>query len=149
MAAYTANELLDFAIDREQEAHDFYTDLAGRAKQPDTKDLLTQLAREELGHKKKLEAIKSGSCSFSATKDVTAVEIGDYLVAVEPDSKLDYEGALILAMKREEAAFILYTDLSKIAGDEELKLLFLALAQEEAKHELRFEIEYKKTFLDE
>jgi rubrerythrin len=149
VAAYTADELLDFAIDREQEAHDFYMDLAGKAEQPDTKDLLTRFAREELDHKKKLEAIKSGSRSFREAKDVSAVEIGDYLVDVEPDSKLNYEGALILAMKREEAAFILYIDLSKLAGDEELKRIFLALAQEEAKHKLRFEIEYKKTFLDE
>jgi rubrerythrin len=149
VAVYTADELLDFAIDREQEAHDFYMDLAGRAKRPDTKDLLTRLAKEELGHKKKLEAIKSGNRSFPAAKDVTAVEIDDYLVDVEPDSKLNYEDALILAVKREEEAFILYTDLSKLAGDGELKRIFLGLAQEEAKHKLRFEIEYKKTFLDE
>jgi flavorubredoxin len=48
MAAYTADELLDFAIDREQEAHDFYMDLAGRTERPDSKDLLKELAREEL-----------------------------------------------------------------------------------------------------
>jgi rubrerythrin len=149
MAAYTAEELLDFAIDREQEAHDFYTDLAGRAERPDMKDLLTQLASEELRHKKKLEKIKSGSRSFPAAKDVTDLEINDYLVAVEPSSKLNYQDALILAMKREEAAFSLYTDLAKLAGDEELKRIFLALAQEEAKHKLRFEIEYKETFLDQ
>jgi rubrerythrin len=149
MAAYTAGELLDFAIDREQEAHDFYMDLAGRAEQPNTKDLLTQLAREELGHKKKLEEIKRGNRSFPAAKDVTSLEISDYLDDVEPGSKLSYEDALVLAMKREEASSSLYTDLSKLAGDEELKRIFLGLAQEEAKHRLRFEIEYKETFLDE
>jgi len=148
VAAYTADELLDFAIDREQESHDFYMDLAGRVKQPDTKDLLTRLAREELGHRKKLEAIKSGGRSFPTAKDVTAFQISDYLVAVEPSRELGYEDALILAIKREEAAFSLYTDLSRLAGDEELKRIFLALAQEEAKHKLRFEIEYKETFLD-
>jgi rubrerythrin len=51
-----------------------------------------------------------------------------------------------MAMKREEAAFNLYTGLAKLAGDEELKRILLALAQEEAKHKLRFEIEYKETF---
>ena len=149
MAAYTAHELLDFAIDREQESHDFYMDLAGRAERHETKDLLMQLAKEELGHKKKLEAIKSGRRSFPAAKDVTTLEISDHLVEVEPSGELRYEDALILAMKREEEAFGLYTDLSKLAGDEELKRIFLALAQEEAKHKLRFEIEYKETFLDE
>ena len=149
MAAYTANELLDFAIDREQEAHDFYMDLAGKAEQPDVKNLLRQLAGEELGHKRKLEEIKSGSRSLPAAQDLTDLKISDYLVDVEPSGKLNYEDALILAMKREEAAFSLYTDLAKLAGDEELKRIFLALAQEEAKHKLHLEMEYKETFLDQ
>jgi rubrerythrin len=149
MASYTAHELLDFAIDREQESHDFYVDLAGKAERPETKDLLTQLAKEELGHKKKLEAIKSGRRSLPAARDVRTLEISERLAEVEPSGELKYEDALILAMKREEAAFGLYTDLSKLAGDEELKRIFLALAQEEAKHKLRFEIEYKETFVDE
>ena len=149
MAVYTADELLDFAIDREQEAHDFYMDLAGRAERPDIKDLLTGLAGEELRHRKKLEEIKNGSRSFPAAKDVTDLKISDYLVDVEPSSNLDYEDALVLAMKREEAAFNLYTDLSKLAGDEELKRIFLGLAQEEAKHKLRFELDYREEFLDQ
>jgi rubrerythrin len=149
VAAYTAEDLLDFAIEREQEAHDFYVDLAGRAEQPDVKELLTQFAREELEHKKKLEEIKSGSRSFPAAKDVTDLKISDYVVEVEPGSKLNYEDALILAMKREAAAFSLYADLSKLAGDEELKRIFLALAQEEAKHKRRFELEYREASLDE
>ena len=149
MAAYTADELLDFAIDQEQEAHDFYMDLAGRVERPDTKDLLTQLASEELRHKKKLEEIRRGSRAFPAAKDVTDLEISEYLVDVEPSSKLNYQDALTLAMKREEAAFRLYTDLSKLAVDKELRRVFLALAQEEAKHKLRFEREYKEAFLDQ
>jgi len=149
VAVYTAGELLDFAIDREQEAHDFYMDLAGRAERPGTKDLLTQLAGEELRHKKKLEEIKSGSRALPAAKNVRDLEVSDQFADVEPGSKLNYQGALILAMKREEAAFRLYTDLSKLAWDEELRRVFLALAQEEAKHKLRFEREFKETFPDQ
>ena len=149
MAAYTADKLLDFAIDQEQEAHDFYLDLAGRAERPDMKDLLTRLAREELGHKKKLEEIKNGSRSFPAKKEIRGLEISDHLVDVDPSSELNYEDALILAMKREEEAFRLYTDFSKLAGDEELERIFLGLAQEEAKHKLRFETEYKGACFDQ
>jgi rubrerythrin len=149
MAVFTVDEILDFAIDREQEAHDFYMDLAGRAERLEMKDHLRQLAREELGHKKKLEKIKSGSRSFPAAKDVTDLEISDYLVDVEPGGELSFQDALILAAKREEAAFSLYTDLAKLAGEKELKRAFLALAQEEAKHKLRFELEYKERFLDQ
>jgi hypothetical protein len=33
------------------------------------------------------------------------LKVADYLVDVEPDSALDYQQALIVAMKREDAAF--------------------------------------------
>jgi rubrerythrin len=66
----------------------------------------------------------------------------DYLVEPESDSDLGYQEALILAMKREKAAFRLYSDLAEQSTDPELKAILLSLAQEEAKHKLRFEIEY-------
>ena len=45
-------------------------------------------------------------------------------------------------MKKEKAAFRLYQDLAGLVQDEKIKALFLSLAQEEAKHKLRFEVEY-------
>jgi rubrerythrin len=66
-----------------------------------------------------------------------------------PGPKTDYQGALILAMKREKAAFRLYSDLAARTEDAELKDLLLGLAQEEAKHKLRFEVEYDDKILTE
>jgi rubrerythrin len=60
---------------------------------------------------------------------------------------MDYQSALILAMKQEKAAFRLYTDLAASTDDEKVRDLFLGLAQEEAKHKLRFEVEYDDDFL--
>ena len=149
MAAFNVNEILEFAIDREQEAHDFYVDLANKAEQPGMKDLFLQFAREEAGHKKKLEGIKKGSRSFPYADDVVDLKIADYLVEVEPTGDLTYQEALILAMKREKAAFRLYTDLAALTADKDLKLVFRSLAQEEAKHKLRFELEYDDKVLSE
>jgi rubrerythrin len=149
MAAGNVNEILDFAIDREQEAHDLYMDLARKAERPGMEGLFTQFAREELGHKKKLERIKEGRLPLSAEKNVTDLKIGDYVVDVEPKGDLTYQEALILAMKREKAAFRLYTDLAAVTDDNESKLIFQSLAQEEAKHKLRFEMEYEDRILIE
>ena len=146
MASYTADELLDFAIDREQEAHDLYMDLAGRAEQFDVKTFLTQLAGEELTHKAKLEEVKSGRRPFAGARDVADLHISDYLAEVAPSGSLDYQDALILAIKREEASRNLYTDLARLAADKELKTVFLALAEEEGKHKHRFEIAYRYSF---
>jgi len=68
-------------------------------------------------------------------------------VEVEPDSALDYQQALIVAMKREKAAFKLYIDLAAAVEAQELRDTFLALAAEEAKHKLRFELEYDESIL--
>ena len=140
------DEILDFAIGREQEAHDFYNGLADKAEQPAMKDQFRQFAAEELGHKKRLEGIKAGKTLITAKK-VMDLKISDYLVEVEPEGDLDYQHALILAMKREKAAFRLYTDLAATVEDNQLKLTFLSLAQEEAKHKLRFEVEYDDNIL--
>ncbi len=149
MATQNVDEILDFAINREQEAHDFYAGLAEKAQGQAMKATFAQFAKEELGHKKKLEGIKAGKGLLPVATKVIDLKIGDYLVDVEPGAELDYQQTLILAMKREKAAFRLYTDLAAVAEDSELKATFLGLAQEEAKHKLRFEIEYDENILTE
>ena len=52
-----------------------------------------------------------------------------------------------VAMKKEKAAFRLYTDLAASTDDADLKATLLLLAQEEAKHKLRFELEYDEQIL--
>ena len=52
-------------------------------------------------------------------------------------------------MKNEKAAFRLYLDLANKVSNLEQKSLFLSLANEEAKHKLRFEIEYDEIVLKE
>lgn len=149
MSENKVNEILDFAIAREQEAHDFYMDLAKRVEEPGVKEILTQFAGEEMGHKKKLERVKEGKTLVPAAKKVMDLKISEYVVDVDPDSDIDYQKALILAMKREKASFRLYTDLAKSTDDQGVKDTFSALAQEEAKHKLRFEITYDEVILSE
>lgn len=55
----------------------------------------------------------------------------------------------LMFMKKEKAAFKLYTGLSNVAPNSTLRDVFLSLAQEEAKHKLRFEIEYDNNVLSE
>jgi rubrerythrin len=52
-------------------------------------------------------------------------------------------------MKEEKAAFKLYSDLAARTDDAAAKEVLLMLAQEEAKHKLRFEIEYDDNILKE
>jgi len=143
------DEILDFAISEEEAAAQFYTELAGRMERPWMRQVFEDFAQEEMGHKAKLVAIKAGKAFETTQKRVMDLKIGDYLVDSEPGPDLDYQSALVIAMKKEKAAFKLYTDLAASTDDSSVREIFLALAQEEAKHKLRFEIEYDDYVLTE
>ena len=146
----TINDVLNFAIKDEQRASDLYADLATKSRNREIQKMFEQFSKEELGHKKKLEAIRGQEIVPVSNEKVQDLKIGDYLVEVSTSrDDLSYQEALIVAMKEEKAAFRLYSDLATKTDHNELKETFLSLAQEEAKHKLRFEIEYDDYILKE
>ncbi len=145
----SVNEALDFAISEEEKAAKLYAELAVKMEKPWVKKTLEEFAEEERGHKKRLLALKESGQMKPAEKKVMDLKIADYLSDVEPTPDMNYQEALVFAMKAEKAAFKLYSDLAASTDDEELRRTFLALAQEEAKHKLRFEIEYDDVILQE
>lgn len=143
------DDILDFAINAEQEAVDFYNQLADNSKTKDMQNVFTSFAQEEMQHKTRLTKIKEeGSFKFEK-EDIADLKISDYTVSIKPTREMSYQDALVLAMKNEKAAFKLYYELSKRANTDSMKELFLSLAQEESKHKLRFEIEYDENVLRE
>ena len=145
----TVDKILDFAIEKEEDAAQFYTDLAAKMDRQYMKEVFESFAREEKAHKEKLIGVKAGKLLISAEKKITDLKIGDSLVDIEMSSGLSYQEALILAMKAEKSAFRLYHELAQATDNADLQQLFLDLAQEEAKHKLRFEIEYDDLILTE
>lgn len=145
----SVDRILDFAIEQEEAAARFYNELATKCKPQAMRDVFKGFALEEMQHKAKLLAARKGEVMLSAEQKVLDLQIGDHLVPVQLNPDLDYRQALILAMKAEKAAFKLYTDLAAATDDAGLKAMFLGLAQEEAKHKLRFELEYDDEVLRE
>ena len=146
----SVNDVLDFAISEEERAVQFYKDLAAKMERPEMKKVFEGFAAEEEGHKKKLLSVKDGKIPLLTNDAVMDLKIAEYVVAVDAGSEsLDYQQALIVAMKKEKSAFKLYSDLADSTKEAEYRHLFLALAQEEAKHKLRFEVEYDDQFLTE
>jgi rubrerythrin len=142
-------DILEFAIKNEQQAADFYNNLAKNSTDSVMKETFLQYAREEKGHKARLEKIKAGGAYTLKSGEVMDLKIGDYLVASKVSDKMSYQDALILAMKREKAAYKLYMKLSEKAPSLEFEILFRDLAIEEAKHKLKFETEYDDVILRE
>ncbi len=143
------NDILDFAIQNEQNAVEFYNELAKTARTEDMRSTFTLFAQEEMGHKARLMKIKEEGIFSLPTAKVTDLKIADYVVRSEVKGEMTYEQTLVLAMKREKAAFKLYSKLSEKAPNEDLKKLFLGLAQEESRHKLKFELEYDEFVLRE
>ncbi len=144
------NDILDFAIGQEQEAVDFYTKLAFKlSDNPAMCEVFEEFAGEEMGHKKKLEDIKQKGTYEVSSEKIMDLKIADFTVTSAPDSNMTYQDALTLAMNKEKSAFRLYSNLSEKAPTSDLKSIFLMLAQEEAKHKLRFEVEYDEFVLKE
>lgn len=145
----TIEEILLFAINSEQESVDFYSRLSAQVNNPEMKQIFRQYAHEEMNHKARLLEIReTGQMELKAEK-VNDLLISDYVVDVLPSPDMSYSDALVLAMKKEKAAFRLYLDLAERSSDEDVKSVFLNLAQEESKHKLRFEVEYDQNVLKE
>ncbi|MFO7880306.1 MAG: ferritin family protein [Bacteroidota bacterium] len=142
-------EILDFAIEQEQEAVDFYNALAETAKTKDMKMIFKSFALEEIGHKARLTTIKKEGLFDWENESVADLKIADYMTKVEASPDMDYKDALVLAMKKEKNAFRLYLNLAERAPNNELKEVFQSLASEESKHKLRFELEYDDYVLKE
>ncbi len=139
----TLDDILDFAIDQEQAAADFYTTLSSTMKHESMRELIKSFVEEEMRHKKKLIAIKERHpTTIVNIQTAPDLKIADYIVDVKPTDNMSYEDALVVAMKMEKRAFQLYTNMAVVAEDESIRQSLLTLANEEAKHKLHFEIEY-------
>jgi rubrerythrin len=61
---------------------------------------------------------------------------------------MDYQKAMVVAMKREEEAWQGYSKMAKMSDNKDLKDLFMLLAQVEAGHLRRIEALYEKEVLE-
>lgn len=150
----SVDEILEFAIFREEEAHDFYRILAGRVANPALAELILEFAKEEREHKMKLELeiMKRGRVVDNGERAEEARKLGEFDTAayiVEDGGSLEmgYEDLLIVGMKKEKASFRLYTELAAIVRDAEFRETLFSLAEEEARHKVQLETDYDEYML--
>ena len=148
MELTTIEDILDYAISNEEKAAALYHELAKKVERPGMREAFLHFAKEEEGHKARLLKIKEGEIPVVDDQKVSNLGITEQLVNPEPTPQMTYQEALLFAMKAEKAAFVLYTKLAEMTSDAGLQRVFRTLAQEEAKHKLRFEIEYDDHILE-
>jgi len=133
------NKLLDFAIEREKEAVDFYRSLQKESKFADQIKMLKELEAMEMGHIVVIESIRKTGVKPEDIQRTPNLMISEYITADPATLDLTYQNILIRAMKREENSFKLYSEMSVKFPDAEIATLFRRLAADEAKHKLIFE----------
>jgi rubrerythrin len=147
----SVDEILTFATDREKEAVEFYASLAKQATRASLKEIFESFSKEEEKHVALLSDIAGNKEKINAYefKTITDLKISDYMVEKEYEEGMPMPEILKLAMKKEEAAVKLYTELAGQTDHEDAKKVFLILAQEEAKHKLGLETMYDDYLADQ
>lgn len=138
--------IIDFAVEKEKEAAEFYDEISEKEPFSGSKEMLKEFAAEERKHQALLEKFLTEGVDKSVAeyklKWITDIKRSNYVVEMEYTEGMGYNDLLMLAMQREEKALALYNELEKEVEDAEGKKLFQVLAQEEAKHKLFLETEY-------
>lgn len=138
-------EVIEFAVQKEREAVDFYENCSGLARRPEMRKAFKDMADEERKHieiLKNHDRIEKAGRPFSKLTDL---KISDYIVEIKFHDDMKYRELLMLAMKREEKAMKLYAHLAESAATENYSNLFANLAREELKHKRRLEREYDES----
>ena len=148
-ASRSAQEILRFAVRREEKAAHLYGELAERSTALDAKALFHELQAEEVKHTALLEEIASGQSEVMVLHPVPDLKISDYLVDEPISAESHFQEILIFAAKKEAHALALYSVLQDHAVNPEHRRLFEFLAQEEKRHKLRLEQEYERHVLEE
>ena len=147
-AADRLTKVLDFAIAEEKAAAEFYLSLASQARSAEMRLALQAFAQEEQGHEARLRRMQASGISSASSAPVRDLKIADYQVKMEPAPDMTYRDLVMLAMQKELAANRLYTALAETSPDPAVSEIFRQLAQEEARHKLKFETEYDNLMVE-
>jgi len=140
------DDIIDFAIEKEKEAADFYMAVSQKEQFSGKKEMLLEFSAQERKHQALLEDLKAGNVGQKLDdykfKWITDIKRSDYVDEIVYHSGMGYNELLMFAMKREEKALKLYNEMLANAETEQQKKVFKMLCQEEAKHKLSLETMY-------
>jgi rubrerythrin len=135
-------DILIFALAKEESSVRFYRALAARVKNPDTMTIFQALTHQEEKH---IDAVKLEMFKQGYTVSETSLKgIPDDEVSLELDAQaeqMSYLDALRMAVRKERAAFKLFAELMAMARQPDARNMLLELAEEEMRHVLQLEHE--------
>ena len=141
------SDILDLAIQREEEAYDFYMDIYGVVDDQSVKNTLEFIAGEEKKHKAFLVNYREGNYGADALRMADSVDykIAEYLEEPEIEENMSSQDVYLIAAHRESRSHQFYTELAGVHVDGDTKSMLLKMASEELKHKEKMEYLYANT----
>lgn len=136
--------IIERAIANEQEAYDFYMDLYGTVEDPEAKDTLLFLAKEEQSHKAYLQKYRQDGF-VGAARQAVAYQVAEHLTKPDIQKDIHSQDVYLIAANRELNAHNFYKGLAELHAAGDIRDMLLRMAAEELKHKEKMEYLYANT----
>lgn len=149
MKFVTLDEVIRFAIEREDTAYKLYKRAAELSTSIAAKKMFEELAQEEATHKEVFSKIDEDKAESHKLCTLPESSIAKYLADVPFREDLSYSEILAYALKTEENAFQLYKAAAGMTDDPKLQKVLMNFADVELGHRRRLEAIYEERVLTE
>lgn len=149
MKFVTLEEVIGFAIEREDTAYRLYKRAAELSTSIASKKMFEELAQEEATHKAVFSKVDEDKAESHKLCKLPESSIAKYLADVPFRENLSYSEILAYALKTEENAYQLYKAAAGMADDPKLQKVLMTFADVELGHRRRLEAIYEERVLTE
>jgi len=145
----TLDEVIKFAIEREDTAYNLYKRAEELSSTIAAKKMFAELAAEEATHKDVFSKIDEDKAESHKLCTLPESSIAKYLSDVPFRADMSYSEILAFALKTEENAYQLYKTAAGMTDDPKLQKVLMNFADVELGHRRRLEAIYEERVLTE
>jgi len=149
MEFVTLEDVIKFAVEREETAYKLYTRAAEISTNVSSRKMFQELAAEEATHKDIFVRIDEEKAEQHKLCTLPEASIAKYLADVPFRADLTYNEILAFALKTEENAYQLYKAAAGMTDDPALQKTLMAFADVELGHRRKIEAIYEERVLTE
>jgi len=141
------SEVLDKAIQREEEAYQFYMDILNHIEDKSVKKAIEWVAGEEKKHKEFLVNYREGLYGSDSLRmsDVVHYKIAEHQEEPEIAKEMRREDVFLVASHRELKSYNFYNEMAELHPRGDTREMLIRIANEELKHKEKMEYLYANT----
>ena len=149
MEFVSLEEIINFAVEREELAYQLYTDAAAKSTSIAARKMFEEMAAEEAGHRDVFSRIDVALLHQESARKGPHLNLSEYLADIEMRPDMSYPEILRFAIKAEESAWKLYEAAAMMTEDPKMKKTLQVFAEVEKGHKKRIEHIYDEHVLTE